>query len=106
MIVPPIGTMHGNLRKAKDSYCSSPSWLPQRVRDYLESNAWWCCKIHDQEVGIAGYGKISLPRAHLNFIWSLLTKSSLPWALRPVIALIALPFIFIRGRGSYDPNSG
>ncbi len=92
-----IGDMHGDLRKAKDQYCSTPIF-----KGYIEDHAWWVCKIHDQECGQRGVAeKIPLIVAHYHFIKGILFKSELPWLLRPLFAIIALPVIIIRGHGDY-----
>lgn len=94
-----IGDMHGDLRKAKDQYCSTPIF-----KGYVEDHAWWVCKVHDNDCGING--KVSLFTAHARFIWGILAKSELPWLLRPIFALLALPVIIIRGHGAYKKPSG
>jgi len=99
-----IGDYHNGLRKAKSQYCSVPG--PRWFKDYIETRAWWVCKAHDNSVGIKGKGKISLARAHYNFLLGILTKSHLPYLLRPVFVLIAIPVIFVRGRGELGKVGG
>lgn len=94
-----IGDMHGDLRKAKSYYTSLPDWIPITIKDYIEDRLWWVSKVHDNMCGVNGKG--SLFTAHYTFIKGLLFKSELPWLLRPIFAIIALPVIIIRGHGDY-----